>query len=87
MRETIRHNIKTPYSLHDMNVIAFEVIARRWGGRIWRLCRQNRLDSQLGRRCGLPDISADQRNSWSLYGSRSFSFSCQNYLLVNGWQC
>ena len=25
MRETIRHNIKTPYSLHDMNVIAFEV--------------------------------------------------------------
>lgn len=52
MRETIRHNIKTPYSLHDMNVIAFEVIARRWGGRIWRLCRQNRLDSQLGGRGG-----------------------------------
>lgn len=25
MRETIRHNIKAPYSLHDMNVIAFEV--------------------------------------------------------------
>ena len=25
MRETIRHNIKTPYSLHDMNVSAFEV--------------------------------------------------------------
>lgn len=25
MRETIRHNIKTPYSLHDMNVITFEV--------------------------------------------------------------
>lgn len=25
MRETIRHNIRVPYSLHDMNVIAFEV--------------------------------------------------------------
>lgn len=25
MRETIRHNIHAPYSLHDMNVIAFEV--------------------------------------------------------------
>lgn len=25
MRETIRHNIRVPYSLHDMNVMAFEV--------------------------------------------------------------
>lgn len=25
MRETIRHNIRVPYSLHDRNVIAFEV--------------------------------------------------------------
>ena len=25
MRETIRHNINAPYSLHDMNVIDFEV--------------------------------------------------------------
>lgn len=25
MRETIRYNIKVPYSLHDMNVITFEM--------------------------------------------------------------